>query len=302
MRTTHRFLIPLLLCVLAIFGLFAEEPDAVSVAEYFHADPLSGAEALPEGSVDQRIQWEFDKPAFPGDRPGSLTAVYDARMEAGRLGFPLPRAFTQDDTFTAAAMFVIQSEDFFADPFSFFQISWGLWNQASTGLERTGNLISFATDTFELVEFDYFPNRAFGGPFLTPSVFGVATPDAPTFPFDGAFSNFSFASVALELPLDEPLLALMEHRPADQVLVVSVYRIRNGNRLLPLTGGVASVPLSLLTVPEFRVDMLGLTLWHDGFTGEPPSLFARVTYHGLIALPGLLDRPEHILHVSPTRP
>ncbi len=302
MRSNHRCLIPILLCILAAPGLFAEKPHTALVAEYFQADPLTRADAQPEGAVEQRLEWKFDQPAYPGDRPGSLTALYDARMEAGRLGFPLPQALTQDDTFTVAAMFVIQSDGFYADPFGFFQISWGLWNQASTGFERTGNFTNFATDTFELLEFDYFPNPGFGGPFVSPTLFGVATPDAPTFPFDGAFSNFSFSSVALDLPLDQPLLALMEHRPEDQVLVVSLYRILDGNHLLPLDGGVTSVPLSFLSVPQYSVDTLGLTLWHDGFTGDPPSLFAYVTYHALIVLPGLLDRPERILHVPPTRP
>ena len=82
-----------------------------------------------------------------------------------------------------------------ADPNGFFQISWGLWSSTTTGLERTGNPASFAGDTFELLEFDYFPNASpfFGGPFLSPTAFGVANPDAPGFEGQGSFANAAFS-------------------------------------------------------------------------------------------------------------
>jgi hypothetical protein len=306
MRLAHRSLLLLITLGLVHPALGAAAPASVSgaVVEHFLSDPMTDPGTRLEGAAFERAAWQHDRPAYPGDRPGSLTVLYDARLEAGRIGFLLPRPFTQDDPFTAAAVLVLHSEGLIADPDGFFQISWGLWNDGNTGLERTGSFTDFAGDTFEMAEFAYFPNVStfFGGPFLSPTLFGAADPDDPLLDLLGSFSNLSFASLELALPLDEPLLALMEHHPADDVLVVSVHRIGAGGRPLPLDGGVLSIPLDLLPHREFSLDTVGLTLWRDGFAGEAPSLVARVTYHALIAAPVLLDRPERILHVPPTRP
>jgi hypothetical protein len=187
------------------------------------------------------------------------------------------------DAFRAAAVFVIEPDGFQADPFGFFQMSWGLWNTRTTGLDRTGSLTSLASDTFELLEFAYFPNVSpfFGGPFLSPSAFGVANDEDPLFDFLGGFVNFAFASVPVELPLGEPLSAVLSHLPAEGVMVVTVRRIDAGGRLVPLPGAVAVVPLDSLPVREYSVDTIGLTLWHDGFGGDTPSLRADVVFHEL---------------------
>lgn len=296
----HRtVLLSVLLCTAP--SVLAAEP-ASSVAEYFHDDPTTQSDTVLTGEVHDRVEWAFDPPAFPGDRPGSLTALYDSRLPSGLLGIPLPATLDQDQPFTAAAIFVVEP-GLIADPNAFFQISWGLWNRSTTGLNRTGSFADFAGDTFELLEFAYFPNVSpfFGGPFLTPSVFGVANTDDPSFPFLGSFVNLAFSSVQMELPAGVPLLAVLEHRPVDDVLVTSVYRVINGNKLLPVDGGVTVTPLSHLTAREYELDTLGLTLWNDGFSGEPPSLVARLTFHGLVMVPQLLERPERILHVPPHR-
>ena len=301
-----RFLQLLPVLSLAVSGAAAQNAGvhADTVAVYFQEDPTLAPSTVLVGAASDRFTWQSDAPAFPGDRPGSLTAVYDSNLPAGLLGFPLPRAFDQDDTFTAAALFVIEPRDFYADPDGFFQISWGLWSSTATGLERTGSFADFAGDTFELLEFDYFPNRSpsFGGPFLSPTVFGEANPQDPSFDFLGSFVNVTFGSAMSELPLGQPLVALMEHRPVDDVMVFSVFRVVHGSGLVPVDGAVASVPLALLPSRTYEVDVIGLTLWHDGFALETRSLFARLTYHGLIALPGLLDRQQRILHVPPRRP
>jgi hypothetical protein len=291
------------LSLVSAFPATAGEPDD-ALAVYFADDPLASAAAVVVGDAEDRLTWEPDPPAFPGDRPGSLSALYDGLAPPGLLGFPLPRALDEDSPFTAGAIFVLHSEGFFADPEGFFQISWGLWNSATTGLERTGTSADFSGDAFDLLEFDYFPNvsPAFGGPFLSPTVLGEANPGDPSFPFVGSFANVTFAAAAASLPLDEPLLALMEHRPELDSLVVTVFRIRNRSRLVPVTGAVATVPLDRLSSRRYRVDLLGLTLWRDGFAAGAPSTVARVTYHALILVPDLLDRPERILHVPPRLP
>ncbi|MFQ5766946.1 MAG: hypothetical protein ACE5ID_03060 [Acidobacteriota bacterium] len=253
----------------------------------FRRDPFLRPDLLLEGDARPRLRWRRDEPAFPGDSHGSLTALYDATLPAGRLGFMLPRPLTQDDPFTAAAVFIIDAAGFTADPAGFFQISWGLWNSSTTGLERTGTPDNFATDTFELLEFDYFPNvSAFGGPFLSPSVAGMADLQDPLFTLLGAFSNFTFASVQSELPLGAPLLAVMRHRPAEGILAISVFRIISRRNLEPVPGAQVQVPLLALSPRAYLLDAAGLTLWRDGFSGSEPSLRANVIFHGLVVRTG----------------
>jgi hypothetical protein len=285
--------------ILVAAGLLASpavadpRPASAGVHERFESNPLATSAIVVDGDALGRLGWNDDPPAFPGDRPGSLSALYDSRLPAGRIGWPLPETWTEHDAFTASATFVIEPDDFQADPFGYFQISWGLWSSETTGLERTGNLDDFAADTFDLIEFAYFPNVSpfYGGPYLSPSVFGAADPDHPSFDFLGAFTNFAFGATPLDLPLGEPLVAVLEHRPADGVLVVSVKRINARGGRVPLPGGVAVVPLEHLAVGTFSVDTVGLTLWHDGFGGDPPSLRADVVFHAFEAVPAAIARP-----------
>lgn len=277
----------LIVAVLLLSAPAAADPRPTSkaVAERFESNPLASSEVILEGDLLDRLAWNDDAVAFPGDRPGSLTALYDSRLPAGRIGWPLPERWTHDDAFTATAIFVIEPDGFQADPFGFFQFSWGLWSSKTTGLERTGTFSDFATDTFEMIEFAWFPNVSpfFGGPYLSPSVFGVADRNHPAFDFLGAFANFGFGSVPVALPLDEPLAAVLEHRPADDVVIVSVHRINERGRRVPLPGAVAVVPLDTLAIRELSVDTVGLMLWHDGFGGDPPSLRAEVVFHAVLA-------------------
>jgi len=176
-----------------------------------------------------------------------------------------------------------------------------LWNTTSTGLNRTGDTASFAGDTFELIEFDYFPNVSpfFGGPFVGPGVFGRAAVDDPSFEFSGSFVNFTgLFDLEVALPLDVPLLAVLEHRPGLDAMPVQVYRIVGAQAVLPLQGAVGLVPLDLLSLRAYEVDAVGLTLWHDGFSGPSPSVTATLTYHALIVVPRLVARPEDLLHVA----
>ncbi len=258
--------------------------------ETFENNPIEDAALVLRGPALDRLSWNDDAPAFPGDSAGSWTAVYDARMPSGLAGWTLPQYFDETQPFTATSVFVIDSDEFQADPFGFFQISWGLWNSETTGLERTGTLENFAGDTFELVEFDYFPNVSpfFGGPFVGPSAFGVADPDNPLFDFLGSFINAGFGSVELELPLDEPLIAVLAHDPAANSVTSSVYRFGENGVPVLLPGSVSVAPLDGMGLRRYELDTVGLTLWRDGFSGESPTVFARVHYHRLEVRPGVL--------------
>ena len=97
--------------------------EPVPFAEYFETDPRFDPDTVVAGKPHDRLEWNSDAPAYPGDRPGSLTATYDANAEAGLFGLSLPQPYDHLATFTAAAVFVVHSEGFQADPNGFFQIS-----------------------------------------------------------------------------------------------------------------------------------------------------------------------------------
>jgi hypothetical protein len=280
------WLVTLALASPLVAGAAALQPAPQPFAVFFETDPLADPAVRLEGSVFDRLAWNADPERFPGDRPGSLTALYDANLDPGRIGWSLPAPWTQDDPFVAAAAFVIDSDGFSAP--GLFQISWGLWSSRATGFNRTGNPENLAGDTFELIEWDYFPGEIFGGPFYSPALFGVANPESPAFPSLGSFANATFAFLTARLPLDEPLLAVIEHRPSDDAAVFSVFRI-TASGLLPVSGAVAVVPLQFLSKRQYALDTFGLTLWQDGFRGPVPALRARVHFHALGVREGLLE-------------
>jgi hypothetical protein len=266
--------------------------------ETFRSDPAASGRTVIRGAALERVHWRRDEPAFAGDVPGSLLAEYDSSAPAGLLGFPLRHPLREQDTFHAAAVLVIHSEGFAADPDGFFQISWGLWNSRTTGLDRTGSPASFATNTFDLVEFDWFPNVSpfFGGPFVAPAVLGAADPGAPDFDALGAFANAVFVfDTEAGLPVDEPLLAVLEHRPAHDALVVSVHRIVGPDSALPVPSAVTLVDLAGLGLREYELDTIGLTLWNDGFGGPSPAVRATVEFHALMLFRGRLSHVEDLL-------
>ncbi len=291
-RAVGAALLLVLACMLpaAAGGGAVPAPGAFVVP--FDVDPALDPGVVTAGEALSRVTWNDDTPAFPGDRPGSLTADYTSDLPAGWIGWRLPEPVTEDEPFTAAAVFVIDPEGFVADPNGYFEVSWGLWNAGTCGLERTGNAADPAGDTFQLAEFDWFPNVSpwFGGPWLSPSLFGAADPENPLFAQYGSFANMTFGSVEAALPLGEPLLAVLEHRPAEGIMVVQVWTIPPEGDPVPVPGAVTVVPLGWLSRPEYTFDTIGITLWHDGWQwGETPALTGRVTYHLLAFRRGRLD-------------
>ncbi|RMF71852.1 MAG: hypothetical protein D6738_12975 [Acidobacteria bacterium] len=261
--------------------------DRAAVFAFDH-DPLADPSVTLEGDPTGRLAWHDGAPAFPGDRPGALRAHFLSSAPTVRIGWALPDDLDERDAFTAFAAFEIRSEGFSADPDGFMQIAWGLWNAAATGLERVA--YGPRADSFELLEFDWFPNVSpvFGGPYLSPALFGAADPENPLFPAAGAFANASFGfGPPVELPFDTPLLATMEHRPADGVVVVSVHELLDSGELLPVPGAVTLVPLAFLSRPEYRFDRIGIALYEDPFGGPTPAVDAQVDFHALGVRPGL---------------
>jgi hypothetical protein len=168
-----------------------------------------------------------------------------------------------DDDFEFGAILTIRSDGFEADPNGFSQIAFGLWNSSTTGPGRT----LFPSDSFDLIEFDYFPNlTSFGGPFITPSVFGGEVGG-------NAFFNFTFLSVETALPHDVPLLCRFVHDGAARRLTLQVARLAAEATFTPIPGGRVTVDTGALN-PTFLVDVIGIAAYFEGFA----SLRASVDY------------------------
>jgi len=242
-------------------------PALAAVVERFASDPLAAGHAVPfyvEGDVASRFTFLPEEPSrFPGDRPGTLRVLYDTTLPAARIFTPLGRVASLDDDFAFGAILTIRSEGFQADPNGFSQIAFGLWNGHTTGIDRTG----FPSDSFDLVEFDYFANAGpFGGPFLSPTVFGGEVGG-------NAFFNFAFQSSETRLPLDVPLLCQFRYAAADRALSLTVSRHARGLTFATLPGAAVTVDLSRLS-PTFLVDAAGIAAYFEGST----SLHAVVDY------------------------
>lgn len=270
-RPQSRVILALVLAAPLAAPLAALPARADTVAR-LATDPLvAGAPGAfhPEGEVGARFTWlPGTRPRFAADRRGSLRVLYDTTLPTGRIGLPLGTVLSFDDEFRFGAVLTIRSAGFAADPNGFSQIAFGLWNGHTTGLGRT----LFPSDAYDLVEFDWFPNvTSFGGPFLSPSVFGGEVGG-------NAFFNFAFQSAEVTLPFDVPLLCEGVYDPAARRLAVTVSRHVRGNQFEPVPGAAVTVDLSTLN-PGFLVDTVGIAAYGEGW----PSLRAEVDFDLLYA-------------------
>jgi hypothetical protein len=269
----------------ALVALAAATASAgAGVVERFATDPLAGAGPnvfFAEGEPEARFAFLASEPAhFPGDREGTLRVLYDTTRPAARLSTPLGRTLTLADDFELGAIMTIRSEGFFASPDGFSQIAFGLWNARTTGMNRT----ALPSDSFDLVEFDYFPNvTPFGGPFLSPSVFGGAVGG-------NAFFNFAFRSAERALPLDVPLLCQLRYAAAERRLEVRVSRHRSGPFFERLPGATVAVDLSDID-PTFVLDVLGIAGYFEGYASIHAFVDYDLLYEGDLPAPfGVLAR------------
>ena len=263
---------------LLFLGAAALSPLPAQMVERFDADPLTGRSRnvfVAEGDVASRFTFLADEPShFPGDHDGTLRVVYDTLLPTARLSTSLGRVLSLDADFDCGAILTIRSDGYFADPNGFSQVTFGLWSAARTGLVRT----SFPSDTFDLIELDYFPNvTSFGGPFLSPTVFGGNVAD-------NAFFNFSFGSSETTLPLDTPLLVEAHYDSALRRLDVTVGRHAHALTFETIEGATVSVDLSRID-PTFLVDVAGIAGYFEGY----PSIHVAVDYDLLFT--GPLPKP-----------
>ena len=233
-------------------------PAGAEVVERFAVDPLSGIgrnHFFAEGDTGARFEHlSHERPHFPGDRPGSLRVIYDTTLPAARIATPIGDVLSMDDDFEFGAILTIRSDGFHASHDGFSQISFGLWNSQTTGFNRTG----FPSDSYDLVEFDYFPNIGeIGGPFLSPSVFGGNAGD-------NAFFNFAFLSSETALPFDTPLICSFRYDCSARKMTMTVSAHRQGIFFEPVPGGTVTFSIAGIN-PTFLIDSLGIAAYFEGF-------------------------------------
>ncbi len=270
----------LLATVVSVIAIGSSDTFAQVVVSDFSSDPTQphGKNSVfsVRGPGAAQFVYEPDsRPRFSGDPRGSLRVTYDSLQPTSRFFTTFPGGFTQDDDFVYGAVLTIRPDGFAADPFGFAQIAFSLFNSVTTGDDRTGDLSDFAADTFDTVEFSYFPNVSpfFGGPFVSPDVFGEqVSPDA--------FANFTFGSVQLELQPGVTYLVEVEHSASARTLVARVFVVRSDGAAAALPGGRVVADVSGIT--GFLVDSLAISAYHDGFNefaSSGRSLLATVDYN-----------------------
>jgi len=289
-RVLHRIVRTASLGFALILAAGGATPASAQVVERFDADPFAGGGPNPvfvDGDLASHFAYLSAEPEhFPADREGTLRVTYDTTLPAARIAMPIGGVLSLDADFDFGAILTIRSDGLFADPNGFSQIAFGAWNDDTTGLQRT----SFPSDSFDLAEFDYFPNvTAFGGPFLSPSVFGGNVAD-------NAFFNFAFESSQVVLPLDTPLLVRCRYDAALHRLHVTVGRHAQSLVFEPVPGASASVDLSRIS-PTFLLNVAGIAAYFEGYS----SIHAVVDYDLLYV--GDLPSPWGVTRrrISPAR-
>lgn len=270
---------------------------SVSFTENFSSNPFApaGNWSFGFGATDpstNRFVWNSAAPAaYTGDVPGELDVHLDSSLPTVRFQRPLGVTLTDTNDFTLTARFIFTVTS--APEGQDMQIAFGLVNSARTGGDRTGSSTNYTSDnTFDDLEFDYFPNDNPWDPTLTPSVFGSPVPG------DDAFGNFAWISYDLgantngitSLPQNVALQATLAYSGATRTFTLTMSQVNSNGTLTPLNTSLP--PLNLLggqdaystynTNFPFVVDTLAIMAYHDGFTTtDNPSLVADLRFQEL---------------------
>jgi hypothetical protein len=145
-------------CPYAGTASFADQPE-VAWTEDFATDPVAAGRfnIRPVESVDR----------FTYDSGNArLTAHYDTYQPTAWYMKPLGRSLRQYDSFEFSVTFRIHGDTFF--PGGFGEITWGLVNSRTTGLDRVGCSDPPQQHAFDCLTFDFFPNADF--PTMSPTI------------------------------------------------------------------------------------------------------------------------------------
>jgi hypothetical protein len=259
-------------------------PAAFAASDNFSSNPLAPGSPWSFGVGDNshsQFSWS----------PGALSVHLDSSLPTARLDLPLGTTLGDSSSFQLSARFSFNVTSAPGDQFA--QIAFGLTNHTVTGGDRTGSLANFSSDnTFDTMEFNYFPNvsPSFGGPTLTPVVFGGPNGGdgfsnfAPT---DFTNANLGGHAVGItELPQNIPLEAHLAYDGTSKTVTLSIFEVV-GSALVLLD--TEQNPLDLATFGSgydashpFQLDTLSIMSYNDAFTTpQKPSLVADITYQSI---------------------
>ncbi len=257
------------------------------LSENFADDPVAGARASVVGDGSRFTFNSADQ---------SLTAAYDTLLPTSRMQWLLPGSthLTQGDSFSFTTSFNIHSANFYADPFGYAQISFGLINSASTGLDRTGSASDYTSDDcFDVASVDYFPNLStfFPSPNVQPLIMESDDSDPLTDAFAGLHYPTSLESALngpgeADLPRDTLLTAAFSYDAGSRRVTLTLDQ--NGSALTinnegeaglgGLDGDITTIQFDLPGSANFDLDAFSILLWQDGWTFGSSSVTADVTF------------------------
>lgn len=261
------------------FALSSVAASAYDLVENFSTNPLLPGSGWSFGEGDNsNNQFTWDSTT------SSLDVHLNSSLPTARLDLPLGTTFTGSTDFTLTARFSFTVTSAPSD--QQMQFAFGLTNSVTTGADRTGSNANFSSDdTFNTVEYDYFPNvdPIFGGPTLTPTVFGAQSGS------NDAFSNFAsvFGPSSLltgnPLPTATELQATLAYSALGQTLTLTIQQVNPDDSLTLLD----TVPLSTSSLdPTFSVDTLSIMAYNDGFTtSSDPSLVGDMSFQSFEVVP-----------------
>jgi len=273
---------------LAASWLGVVSPSSHALVEDFSANPFpTWSFGIGDNSNNQFI-WNSSAPAvYSGDAVGSLGAHLDSSLSTARLQRPLGVTVTDTDNFTLATRFSFAVTSAPGD--QFMQMAFGLVNSALTGGDRTGSFSNFGSDdVFHTVEFNYYPNVTFfGGPVLSPAVFGAQKGGGDAFgnfaSIFGPDSDLGDNTVGITaLPQSATLEAVLDYNGATKVLTLTMNQVNANGSLTLLNTELPALDLDTTFYDgafPFVVDTLAIMAYNDGFTSTGnPSLVADLTF------------------------
>ena len=255
----------------------ASRLEALNVVSDFSINPLTGG------------GWSFgvgnnSNNQFAWNAAGSSLLVHvDSSLPTVRLDLPIGATLTTDTDFTLTCRFSFTVTSASSD--ASMQFAFGLVNHTLTGGNRTGLPTDpvfpapGSANVFSTVEFNYFPNVSplYGGPTLTPSVFGAQSAGGDAF---GNFTSLFGSGPDLgdnvvpaqidQLPQSVLLLATLDFSASTKLLAITMQRINVDLSLTTLETGVPALDLSFVT-PTFAVDSLAIMAYGDGYNSFYPS-------------------------------
>lgn len=264
----------------------ASPPNRVNyIVETFRNSPFDteGGRWHVSGPGFQNNQWIYDV------QNRQLRAHLDSRLETTRLNLPIGSAISGQSACAYAVEFTFLTEGFYASPYGFFQVAFGLSNSQTSGPDRTGGIGDGGDDSYDMIEWDFWPNVSpyFNSPNLGPTIFGGRVGDS-------LWNNFSFLfgdGTSLKDEIDEGLLpptgipfdtrlrAVVTYDPLMQQVRTSLAALQNG-RWEPLQIRVPPTPTNALN-PYFSCDQFSISLYYDPYNpgNDDPSLVCNLLFH-----------------------